>query len=45
MTTSDSLRYTRIPTHEAVTIPAVGFGTLIPDPLVTRIIFAGLAGP
>ncbi|WP_245452563.1 aldo/keto reductase, partial [Bradyrhizobium forestalis] len=33
---SDSLRYTRIPTHEAVTIPAVGFGTLIPDPLVTR---------
>ena len=36
MTTSDSLRYTRIPTHEAVTIPAVGFGTLIPDPLVTR---------
>ncbi|CUU16509.1 25diketoDgluconic acid reductase EC 111 CDS [Bradyrhizobium sp.] len=36
MTTSDSLRYTRIPTHEAVTIPAVGFGTLIPDPHVTR---------
>ncbi|MDA9493883.1 aldo/keto reductase [Bradyrhizobium sp. CCBAU 11361] len=36
MTTSDSLRDTKIPTHEAVTIPAVGFGTLIPDPLVTR---------
>lgn len=36
MTTSDSLRYTKIPTHESVTIPAVGFGTLIPDPLVTR---------
>lgn len=36
MTTSDSLRYTRIPTHGSGTIPAVGFGTLIPDPLVTR---------
>jgi diketogulonate reductase-like aldo/keto reductase len=36
MTTSDSLRYTRIPTHGSGAIPAVGFGTLIPDPLVTR---------
>lgn len=36
MTTSDSLRYTRIPTHGSGTIPAVGFGTLIPDPRVTR---------
>ncbi len=36
MTTSDSLRYTRIPTHASGTIPAVGFGTLIPDPVVTR---------
>lgn len=36
MTTSDSLRYTRIPTYGSGTIPAVGFGTLIPDPLVTR---------
>jgi diketogulonate reductase-like aldo/keto reductase len=36
MTTSDSLRYTRIPTHQSGTIPAVGFGTLIPDPLATR---------
>ncbi|WP_027531265.1 aldo/keto reductase [Bradyrhizobium sp. WSM3983] len=36
MTTSDTLRYTKIPTHESGTIPAVGFGTLIPDPLVTR---------
>lgn len=36
MTTSDSLRYTRIPTHQSGTIPAVGFGTLIPDQLVTR---------
>jgi diketogulonate reductase-like aldo/keto reductase len=36
MTTSDSLRYTRIPTHGSGAIPAVGFGTLIPDPLVTK---------
>jgi diketogulonate reductase-like aldo/keto reductase len=36
VTTSDSLRYTRIPTHASGTIPAVGFGTLIPDPVVTR---------
>lgn len=36
MATSDSLRYTRIPTHESGTIPAVGFGTLIPDPVVTK---------
>jgi diketogulonate reductase-like aldo/keto reductase len=36
MTTSDTLRYTRISTHGSQTIPAVGFGTLIPDPLVTR---------
>jgi len=35
MTPSDSLRYTRIPTHESGTIPAVGFGTLIPDPIRT----------
>ncbi len=36
MTTSDPLRYTKIPTHASVAIPAVGFGTLIPDPVVTR---------
>lgn len=36
MATSDSLRYTRIPTHGSGTIPAVGFGTLIPDPVVTK---------
>ncbi|QDW38002.1 aldo/keto reductase [Bradyrhizobium sp. KBS0727] len=36
MTTSDMLRYTRIPTHGSGPIPAVGFGTLIPDPLVTK---------
>jgi diketogulonate reductase-like aldo/keto reductase len=36
MSTSDALRYTRISTHGSGTIPAVGFGTLIPDPLVTR---------
>ena len=37
MTTADTLRYTRIPlTHGSGAIPAVGFGTLIPDPLVTK---------
>lgn len=36
MTTSGKLRYTRIPTHGSGTIPAVGFGTLIPDPVVTK---------
>ena len=36
MTTSASLRDTRLPTHASGTIPAVGFGTLIPDPVVTR---------
>ena len=36
MTTSDMLRYTRIPTHGSGSIPAAGFGTLIPDPLVTN---------
>src|ERR1700749_3109972 len=36
MTTSDGLRDTRIPlNHGFGTVPAVGFGTLIPDPLVT----------
>src|SRR5271168_2100727 len=36
MTTSDTLRYTKIPTHGSGAIPAVGFGTLIPDPLATK---------
>ena len=37
MATSDTLRYTRIPlTHGSGAIPAVGFGTLIPDPLATE---------
>jgi diketogulonate reductase-like aldo/keto reductase len=32
MTTSDALRYSRIPlTHGSGAIPVVGFGTLIPD--------------
>jgi diketogulonate reductase-like aldo/keto reductase len=36
MTTADTLRYTRIPlSHGSGAIPAVGFGTLIPDPLAT----------
>ena len=34
---SDTLRYTKIAlTHGAGAIPAMGFGTLIPDPVVTR---------
>src|SRR6202049_3739740 len=37
MTTADTLRDTRIHlTHGSGAIPAVGFGTLIPDPLVTK---------
>ena len=37
MVTPDMLRYSRIPlTHGSGAIPAVGFGTLIPDPLATK---------
>ncbi len=37
MATADALRYTRIPlTHGSGAIPAVGFGTLIPDPVATE---------
>jgi diketogulonate reductase-like aldo/keto reductase len=37
MATPDTLRYTKIPfTHGSGAIPAVGFGTLIHDPLVTK---------
>ena len=37
MAAPDTLRYTRIAlAHGAGAIPAVGFGTLIPDPLATR---------
>jgi diketogulonate reductase-like aldo/keto reductase len=37
MVTPDALRYTRIPlNHGSGAIPAVGFGTLIPDPVATR---------
>lgn len=37
MTPSDTFRDTRIPlAHGSGAIPAVGFGTLIPDPLATR---------
>jgi diketogulonate reductase-like aldo/keto reductase len=36
MTIPDMLRYTKIPlAHGSGAIPAVGFGTLIPDPVVT----------
>ena len=37
MAPPDTLRYTRIPlAHGSGAIPAVGFGTLIPDPLATK---------
>ena len=37
MTTSDTLRFTRIHlAHGSGALPAVGFGTLIPDPLATK---------
>jgi diketogulonate reductase-like aldo/keto reductase len=37
MATQDPLRYTRIPLNNGSgAIPAVGFGTLIPDPLATQ---------
>src|SRR5919201_6567077 len=36
MAASDTLRYDKIPlAHGAGAIPAVGFGTLIPDPVAT----------
>jgi diketogulonate reductase-like aldo/keto reductase len=37
MAIPDTLRYARIPlAHGSGAIPAVGFGTLIPDPLATK---------
>src|ERR1700748_3773403 len=37
MTTPDRLRYTRLDiAHGSGELPAAGFGTLIPDPVVTR---------
>ena len=37
MATADTLRYTRIPVvHGSGAMPAVGFGTLIPDPVATK---------
>src|SRR5277367_1396840 len=37
MIAHDTIRYTRIPlTHGSGALPAVGFGTLIPDPVVTK---------
>src|ERR1700738_5148724 len=36
-TERDNLRYTKIPlTHGSGMIPALGFGTLIPDPIATK---------
>ena len=37
MTTSDTLRYTTLPlAHGPSAMPALGFGTLIPDPVATK---------
>ena len=37
MTTPDAIRYSKIPlTHGPGALPAVGFGTLIPDPVATK---------
>ena len=36
MATPDTLRYTKIPLAGGSSMPALGFGTLIPDPVVTR---------
>src|SRR6185295_857820 len=37
MTSPDTLRYTRLPLNNGSgEIPAVGFGTLIPDPAATK---------
>jgi diketogulonate reductase-like aldo/keto reductase len=37
MTTHDAIRYTKIPlAHGSGELPAVGFGTLIPDPVLTK---------
>jgi diketogulonate reductase-like aldo/keto reductase len=36
METSDDLRYTKLPLNTGSVIPALGFGTLIPDPTDTR---------
>ena len=37
MAAPDTLRYAKIPlTHGSGAIPALGFGTLIPDPLATE---------
>jgi diketogulonate reductase-like aldo/keto reductase len=36
MSESDNLRYTKITLNNGGAIPALGFGTLIPDPVVTK---------
>lgn len=36
MAESDNLRYTKIALNNGGAIPALGFGTLIPDPVATR---------
>src|SRR3954465_5667777 len=38
MKESDNLRYTKLPLRDAAgAMPALGFGTLIPDPIATKI--------
>ena len=38
MTESDNLRYTKLPlNNDSGAIPALGFGTLIADPVATRV--------
>src|SRR5580704_8296219 len=36
MASTDDLRYTKIALHNGSAMPALGFGTLIPDPVATR---------
>ncbi len=45
MSDADGLRYTKIPLNNGSDmIPALGFGTLIPDPIATKEASQDLAG-
>src|ERR1700749_200096 len=37
MAENDKLRYTTMPLNNGSAMPALGFGTLIPDPVATRV--------
>src|SRR4051812_22994483 len=37
MLAADNLRYKKIPLNNGSAIPALGFGTLIPDPVATKV--------